>query len=108
MRSPLAPEAGGLSGRPLFAASTRILAQTYLRAEGQFPLIGVGGVDGADTAMAKIEAGATLLQLYSALVYSGPVLIDQIKSGLLERVGEAASLAGLVGGKAASLAHEKP
>jgi len=81
-----AAEAGGLSGKPLFAPSTRMLAQAYLRIEQQFPLIGVGGIDSAETAFAKIEAGATLVQLYTALVYRGPGLIGQMKRGLLERI----------------------
>ncbi len=100
-------EAGGLSGRPLFAASTRVLAQTFLRVEGQFPLIGVGGVDGGDAAFAKIEAGATLVQLYSALVYSGPGLVDRIKRGLLERVSPSASLTSIVGSRAVGWAREE-
>ncbi len=66
-----AREQGGLSGRPLFKLSTRMLAETFVRAEGAFPLIGVGGVDSGATAIAKIKAGATLLQLYTGLVYRG-------------------------------------
>jgi len=77
-------EAGGLSGKPLFALSTRMLAQTYLRVEGQFPLIGVGGIHDGASAYAKIEAGASLLQLYSALVFKGLALIGDIKSGLVQ------------------------
>ncbi len=76
-------ETGGLSGKPLFARSTHMLAQTYLRVEGQFPLIGVGGIHDGASAYAKIEAGASLLQLYSALVFKGLDLINDIKSGLL-------------------------
>jgi dihydroorotate dehydrogenase len=81
----LAGETGGLSGRPLFDLSTQMLAQTYLRVEGRFPLVGVGGIDSAETAFAKIEAGATLLQLYSALVFKGPGLVREILRGLAER-----------------------
>jgi dihydroorotate dehydrogenase len=84
LRSHFAKESGGLSGAPLFDLSTRVLAQTFLRVEEQFPLIGVGGVDSAETALAKIEAGATLVQLYSALVYEGPGLVARIKRGLIE------------------------
>ncbi|MBM3550377.1 MAG: quinone-dependent dihydroorotate dehydrogenase [Alphaproteobacteria bacterium] len=84
LRSPLAKESGGLSGAPLFDLSTRMLAQAFLRVDGQFPLIGVGGVDSAEAALAKIEAGATLVQLYSALVYEGPALVARIKRGLIE------------------------
>ncbi len=76
-------ETGGLSGAPLFSLSTQMLAQTFLRVERQFPLIGVGGVDSPEAAWAKIEAGATLIQLYSALVYEGMGLIERIKSGLV-------------------------
>ncbi|QXX75223.1 quinone-dependent dihydroorotate dehydrogenase [Methylovirgula sp. HY1] len=83
-----AKETGGLSGRPLFALSTRLLAQAYLRVEKQFPLIGIGGIDSAATAMAKIEAGASLIELYSALVYKGPRLIGEIKSGLAARLAQ--------------------
>ena len=77
-------ETGGLSGRPLFAASTRILAETYRRVEGQFPLVGVGGIEDAATALAKIRAGATLIQLYTALVFKGPGLMGEIKRGLAD------------------------
>ena len=66
-----AREAGGLSGRPLFKLSTRMLAETFVRAEGAFPLIGVGGIDSGATAIAKIKAGATLVQLYTGLVFRG-------------------------------------
>jgi dihydroorotate dehydrogenase len=78
----LAKEQGGLSGRPLFRLSTRMVAETYVRAEGAFPLIGVGGIDSGGAALMKIRAGATLIQLYSALVYKGLGLIEAIKSDL--------------------------
>ncbi|MGU3408031.1 quinone-dependent dihydroorotate dehydrogenase [Methylobacterium brachiatum] len=82
----LARETGGLSGRPLFGPATRMLAQTRLRVGDRLPLIGVGGVDSAEAAWTKIEAGASLVQLYSALVYDGPGLVDRIKAGLLTRM----------------------
>jgi dihydroorotate dehydrogenase len=82
LADPAAREAGGLSGRPLFDLSTRLLAETYLRADGAFPLIGCGGVDGAATAYAKIRAGASLAQLYSALIFRGPGLVGEIFAGL--------------------------
>jgi dihydroorotate dehydrogenase len=85
-----AKETGGLSGRPLFAASTRLLAQAFLRVEGQFPLIGAGGIDSAAAAFAKIEAGATLIELYSGLVFEGLGLIASIKHGILERLEQGA------------------
>jgi dihydroorotate dehydrogenase len=93
-------EAGGLSGKPLFDLSTRMLAAAFLRVEKQFPLVGVGGVDGAAAAWSKIAAGATLVQIYSALVYAGPGLITAIKQGLGERLA-GTSLAAVVGSKAA-------
>jgi dihydroorotate dehydrogenase len=95
-------EAGGLSGRPLFDLSTRMLAETFARVEGQFPLVGAGGIDSAETAFAKIEAGATLLQLYSALVFEGIGLVGRIKRGLVERMTQEglASLVPVVGRKA--------
>ena len=66
-----AKEAGGLSGRPLFARATRMLARVYRLTEGKLPLIGVGGIDSGETALAKIEAGASLIQLYTGLVFEG-------------------------------------
>ena len=102
LRSAAAPEEGGLSGRPLFAAATQMLAAAYLRVEGQFPLVGTGGIEDAATALAKIEAGASLLQLYTALAFAGPAVVGDIKSGLLERLtaGGHSSLAALRGGRA--------
>jgi len=75
-------QTGGLSGRPLFAPSTAVLADMYRRTEGRVPLIGVGGIASAADAYAKVRAGASLLQLYTALIYRGPALIPAIKSGL--------------------------
>ncbi len=73
LRSPsaLTAQTGGLSGRPVFAPSTVMLAKAWLRVGGKLPLIGVGGVDSTGAALAKIEAGATLLQLYTGLIYKG-------------------------------------
>jgi dihydroorotate dehydrogenase len=103
----LAREAGGLSGKPLFAMSTRLLAETHLRAAGRFPLIGVGGIDSAEAAFTKIRAGASLLQLYSALVFKGPGLIGAIKQGLLDRLESERlpSLSAAVGRDAAAIAR---
>jgi dihydroorotate dehydrogenase len=78
-----AMEAGGLSGRPLFALSTRMLAETFVRVEGQFPLIGVGGIDSGASAVAKFRAGASLLQVYSGLVFRGLAIVGEIKTALL-------------------------
>ena len=75
-------EPGGLSGRPLFAPSTALLAEMYRLTQGRLLLIGVGGIASAEDAYAKIRAGASLIQLYTALVFAGPALVGQIKSGL--------------------------
>ena len=96
LRGAKAREAGGLSGRPLFEPSTRMLARAYLRCAGAFALIGCGGVDSADAAVAKIEAGATLVQLYTGLAYRGPALVDEILSGLANAV-EARGVEGIAG-----------
>ena len=84
LRSRDVREAGGLSGRPLLAPSTALLAEMYRLTEGRLPLIGVGGVAGAIDAYAKIRAGASLVQLYTALIFAGPALIGEIKAGLAE------------------------
>ncbi|MGD0184291.1 MAG: quinone-dependent dihydroorotate dehydrogenase [Roseiarcus sp.] len=97
LRDARAREAGGLSGRPLFEPSTRMLARTFLRCGGAFALIGCGGVDDAESALAKIEAGASLVQLYTGLVYRGPGLIDEILDGLSRTVAARGDLAALVG-----------
>lgn len=73
---------GGLSGAPLFERSTRILARLSHLTEGRLPLIGVGGVSSAEEAYAKIRAGATAVQLYTAMVYHGLSLAPQIARGL--------------------------
>jgi dihydroorotate dehydrogenase len=96
---PIATEAGGLSGRPLFALATRMLAETYVRVEGAFPLIGVGGIDSGEAAVAKIRAGACLIELYSALVFHGLQLVATIKSEFSDalRRGKWARIDQLVG-----------
>lgn len=100
-------EAGGLSGAPLFALSTRQLARMFLITKGAIPLVGVGGVSDAETAWAKIEAGASLIQLYTALVYRGPGLIDEILDGIVKRVTDSglASFADAIGSRAEHWAH---
>ena len=79
-----AGEPGGLSGRPLFAPSTAVLADIYRLTQGRLPLIGVGGVASAADAYAKIRAGASLVQLYTALIFDGPGLVGRINQGLTE------------------------
>ncbi|MBZ6078596.1 quinone-dependent dihydroorotate dehydrogenase [Microvirga puerhi] len=102
----LSTETGGLSGKPLFEPSTRLLAQTYLRVGRTMPLVGVGGVGSPEAAWAKIRAGASLIQLYSALVYKGPALIGEIKQGLLSALQEeGTSLDQAVGRDAAAIAE---
>jgi dihydroorotate dehydrogenase len=74
----------------LLAPSTALLAEMYRLTQGRLPLIGVGGIASAEDAYAKIRAGASLVQLYTALIFAGPELVGQIKSGLaglLERDG---------------------
>jgi dihydroorotate dehydrogenase len=78
-------EAGGLSGAPLFARSTRVLARLYQLTGGTMPLIGVGGVATADQAWEKLRAGASAVQLYSGLVYGGISLAARIAEGLAAR-----------------------
>ena len=101
-------QTGGLSGRPLFALSTRMLAEAFVRAEGAFPLVGVGGVDSGAAALKKIRAGAALVQLYSPLVYHGIGLVAEIKNHLLAAIrdGKMSSLAQAVGTDAAARTAE--
>jgi dihydroorotate dehydrogenase len=103
-----AKEQGGLSGRPLFRLSTRMVAETYVRVEGAFPLVGVGGIDTGGAALTKIRAGASLIQLYSSLVYKGLGLVDDIKRDLVStllRTGRD-SLSEIVGADAATITAE--
>ena len=83
-------ETGGLSGRPLFEPSTRLLARAYLAHGGAMPLIGCGGVEDAATALAKIEAGANLVQLYTSLALKGAGVVEEILDGLSARSRSAA------------------
>lgn len=103
-----AKEQGGLSGRPLFRLTTRMVAETYVRAEGAFPLVGVGGIDSGGAALTRIRAGASLIQLYSSLIYKGLGLVDDIKNDLastLLRTGRD-SLSEIVGADAATITAE--
>lgn len=99
LRSPRARESGGLSGKPLFALSTRALARVHRATDGKLPLIGVGGISSAETAYEKLRAGASLVQLYTGLVYQGPSLVGDIKRGLLRRLDRegVANITDLVG-----------
>jgi len=86
LSSKLASEAGGLSGPPLFPLSTEMLRRAYRLTKDQVPLIGVGGVASADEAYTKIRCGASLVQIYTALIYEGPGLVAKITSGLAARL----------------------
>lgn len=105
-----AKESGGLSGAPLFELSTRQLARFYLLTRGKIPLVGVGGISNADHAWSKICAGASLLQLYSSLVFHGPQLVQEILAGLSRKlaVKNFATLCEAVGTSADQIAHQIP
>jgi dihydroorotate dehydrogenase len=81
----LASEAGGLSGRPLFAASTRALKRLADGLQGRIPLIGVGGILSGGDAAAKAQAGASLVQVYTGFVYRGPALVGEARRALAAR-----------------------
>jgi len=83
LKDPAATEGGGLSGRPLFRPSTDLLSRMYQKTQGRVPLVGVGGIETGRQAYEKIRAGASLVQLYSALVYEGPGLVARINRELL-------------------------
>jgi dihydroorotate dehydrogenase len=103
-------ESGGLSGRPLFEPSTRLLARAYLLTGGAMPLIGCGGVEDARTALAKIEAGANLVQLYTGLALNGAGVVEEILAGLERAVEErgVARIGELVGARASAWAAGEP
>lgn len=75
-------EAGGLSGRPLTQRSTELISRVYKATGGQLPIIGSGGIFSAEDAYEKIRAGASLVEVYTALIYEGPALIGRINEGL--------------------------
>lgn len=108
LRDAQSREAGGLSGRPLLPLADRMLAETYVRVEDAFPLVGAGGIDSGASALGKIRAGASLIQIYSGLVFRGLGLVGEIKRTIvaaLERDG-AQNLADYVGADAASATAE--
>lgn len=74
--------AGGLSGAPVRDRSTEVIRYVHTRSAGAFPIIGVGGIDSPEAAQEKLNAGATLVQVYSGLVYEGPALVKRILKGL--------------------------
>ena len=89
LSDPNRKEGGGLSGRPLFHRATVVRARVHQLTSGRIPLIGIGGIDSPASALAKIEAGATLIQLYTGLIYEGPALIGRIKQHLAAEVERA-------------------
>jgi dihydroorotate dehydrogenase len=84
LRHPRAFEPGGLSGRPLTDCSTHVIRSIFQRTRGALPIIGVGGIFTAADALAKIQAGASLVQVYTGLVYEGPGVALAINRGLLQ------------------------
>ncbi|MDX1573743.1 MAG: nitronate monooxygenase, partial [Methylophaga sp.] len=80
-----AEEAGGLSGRPVFARSTEVVRQFRQALPNDMPIIAVGGINSGEDARAKLDAGAALVQIYSGLIYQGPALIRDIVTTLQQR-----------------------
>src|SRR5262249_5399420 len=108
LRAVQSSEAGGLSGRPLLPLADRMLAETYVRVEGVFPLVGAGGIDSGASALGKIRAGASLVQVYSGLVFRGLSLLCEIKRALLAALDRdgAQNLGDYVGSDAATVTAE--
>ncbi len=89
LRSRHQTESGGLSGAPLFARSTRMLARAYRHAQGRLTLIGAGGVFTPEDVLTKLRAGASLVQVYTSFAYHGPALIPRLKQGLAALLAQA-------------------
>jgi dihydroorotate dehydrogenase len=83
---PVTEEAGGISGAPLRDRSTAVISYIYQQTQGKIPIIGVGGIFTADDAWAKITAGASLIQVYTGWIYSGPTMVREILSGLSQKL----------------------
>lgn len=79
---PMAREVGGLSGMPMREASTQVIHQLYKNLQGEIPIIGIGGIDSAEAAKEKLDAGAKLIQIYTGLIYKGPGLVSEILKSL--------------------------
>ncbi|XP_078066805.1 dihydroorotate dehydrogenase (quinone), mitochondrial [Mustelus asterias] len=88
LQDPLQTQPGGLSGRPLKEMSTQTVNDIYLLTKGKIPIIGVGGISSGADALEKIRAGATLIQLYTVLVYEGPPVVNKIKRELEQLLKE--------------------
>jgi dihydroorotate dehydrogenase len=108
LKSPHAPEAGGLSGVPLRSLSTTMLARAFLLARGRLVLVGAGGVFTGGDALTKIQAGASLVQLYSSFAFHGPALIPKLKTELLTALRDArfAAVQDAIGTRARELAEQ--
>jgi dihydroorotate dehydrogenase len=91
--------AGGISGAPLRARAQQVVSRIYRSTEGRIPIVGVGGIFTADDAWRRIEAGASLVQIYTGFIYGGPGVVSSIKRGLLQRLEERGfgSIAAVVG-----------
>lgn len=85
--SPYKSEVGGLSGKPLTQRSTEVIRFLHEKSNGSFPIIGVGGIHSAQDALDKLDAGASLVQLYTGFIYEGPQLVKAINQELLKRMG---------------------
>ena len=85
LKSPNKNETGGLSGKPLTKRSTEVIRFLHQKSNGNFPIIGVGGIHSAEDALEKLNAGASLIQLFTGFIYEGPQLIKQINKKILER-----------------------
>ena len=81
-------EKGGLSGQPIKDLSTKIIKKFYKKLNGKIPIIGVGGVDSGEAAFEKIAAGASAIQLYTGMIYKGPMIVKEIKKGLIAKLKE--------------------
>lgn len=88
LKSKSRKEMGGLSGKPLSVKSTEIIRYIYKHTGGKIPIIGVGGIFSAENAWEKIKAGASLVQIYTSLIYEGPFLVKKINQGLTQRLKE--------------------
>ncbi|MGB1411080.1 MAG: quinone-dependent dihydroorotate dehydrogenase, partial [Flavobacteriaceae bacterium] len=85
LKHPNKIETGGLSGKPLTKRATEVIRFLHQKSGGAFPIIGVGGIHSAEDALEKIEAGASLVQLYTGFIYQGPGLIKKINQAILNR-----------------------
>ena len=81
-------EPGGLSGKPLRDLSTKIIKRFYKNLKNKVPIIGVGGIDSGKAAFEKIAAGASALQLYTGMIYEGPMIVKKIKKDLINIINQ--------------------